>query len=171
MSDTAKTLMGTFGTTDFLMPMVLEDLSDGDARHRARDGDGPSIAWTVGHLLHYRYHVLGMLGDERENPHGDTFNKAATDGSDYPLVADLQAQWAELAPAFQGALMSKTEDDWNAAGTGAHDEKSLRDQVVFFAWHEGYHMGALGALRKALGHAGPAEKVLAAMEAQAAAGG
>ena len=63
--------------------------------------------------------------------------------------------------------MSKTEDDWNAPGTGAHDEKSLRDQVTFLAWHEGYHMGALGALRKEMGYPGPAEKAMAAREAGA----
>ena len=36
MSDTSKTLMGTFGTTDYLIPLVLEDLSDDDARKRSR---------------------------------------------------------------------------------------------------------------------------------------
>lgn len=171
MSDTSKTLAGMFGTTDFLIPMVLEDLTDEQARTRSRGGEGPSIAWSVGHLLSYRYNVLGMLGNGREDPHGDTFNQDATDGADYPAVADLQSQWIALAQDLHAALASKSEDDWNTPGAGAHDEKSLRDQVIFFAWHEGYHMGALGALRKAMGLPGPAEKVMAAMEAQAAGGG
>ena len=55
--------------------------------------------------------------------------------------------------------MSKTDEDWDAPGTGAHDERSLREQVIFFTWHEGYHLGALGALRKGIGYPGPAEKV------------
>ena len=167
MSDTAKTLMGTFGMTDFLVPLVLEDLSDEDARKRSRDGDGPSITWMIGHLMHYRCYVMSMLGDERVDPAGETFTQAATDGSDYPTTAELQEQWGALASDFQAALMSKTEDDWNAPGTGAHDEKSLRDQVTFLAWHEGYHMGALGALRKEMGYPGPAEKVMVAREAGA----
>jgi hypothetical protein len=41
MSDTAKTLLGTFGMTDFLIPLVLSDLSEEDARTRSRDGEGP----------------------------------------------------------------------------------------------------------------------------------
>ena len=167
MSETAKTLMGTFGMTDFLMPLVLEDLSDEDARKRSRGGEGPSIAWMVGHLMHYRYYVMSVLGHERVDPAGETFTHAASDGSDYSTTAELREQWEALAPDFQAALLSKTEDDWNASGTGARDEKSLRDQVTFFAWHEGYHMGALGALRKEMGYPGPAEKVMAAREAGA----
>jgi uncharacterized damage-inducible protein DinB len=117
--------------------------------------------------MHYRYHVMSMLGVEKKNPHGDVFTKTATDGAEYPTVAELQAQWAALAKDFQAALTAKSEEAWDAPATGAHDEKSLRDQVTFFAWHEGYHMGALGAIRKAMGHLGPAEKVMAAREAGA----
>lgn len=168
MSETAKTLMGTFGMTDFLVPLVLEDLTDDDARKRSRDGGGPSIAWMVGHLMHYRYYVMSMLGDERTGPYGETFTQDATDGSDYPTSAELQEKWAALATDFQATLMSKSEDEWEAAGAGAHDEKSLRDQVTFFAWHEGYHMGALGALRKDMGYPGPAEKVMAQRQSEQA---
>ena len=167
MSDTSKTLMGTFGTTDFLVPLVLEDLSEDDATKRSRDGEGPSIAWIVGHLLHYRHFVMNLLGHDRVNPHGETFTQTATDGSAYPAIGELQKQWEALRSDFQAALMSQTEEDWDASGTGAHDERSLRDQVIFFAWHEGYHMGALGALRKDMGYPGPAEKVIAAREAGA----
>ena len=167
MSDTGTTLMGSFGMTDYLIPMVLEDLTDDEARLRARDGRGPSVAWTVGHLMHYRYYIMNTLGEARENPYGDTFTKSASDGSDYPTVGELVEQWAALAKDFQAAVLSKSEDDWNGPGDGAHNEKSLRDQITFFAWHEGYHLGALGALRKSMGHLGPAEKVMAAREAGA----
>ena len=167
MTDTAKTLMGTFGITDFLVPMVLEDLSDEDARRRSRDGQGPSITWMVGHLLHYRYYVLTMLGEDRSDPRGETFTSDATDGADYPTVAELQSEWSAVAGDCQSALLSKSVSEWEAEGTGEHDEKSLRDQVVFMAWHEGYHLGVIGALRKEMGYPGPAEKVMAARQAEA----
>jgi uncharacterized damage-inducible protein DinB len=159
--------MATFGMTDFLVPLVLGDLSDEEARKRSRGGEGPSITWTVGHLMHYRYHVMNMLGDERVDPAGETFTQAATDGSDYPTLDELQEKWGALKADFQAAVTSKTEEEWDAEGAGAHDERSLRDKVTFFAWHEGYHMGALGALRKEMGLPGPAEKAMAAREAGA----
>lgn len=162
---TATTLLGTFGMTDFLMPLVLDDLSDEQARWRSREGDGPSITWLVGHLLHYRYYLFGVLGAPVESPLGEAFTRPATDGSDYPTIAEMQERWSEVAAAFQEAILSKSEAEWDAPGEGAHDEKSLRDQIVFFAWHEGYHMGMIGANRKALGVLGPAEKVMAMREA------
>ena len=170
MSGSVETLMGLFDMTDFLMPLVLDDLSDEHARKRSRGEEGPSIAWTVGHLLHYRIYVLGLLGEERENPYSEKFgNAAATDGSDYPSLADLTAEWQSVGDDFRQALTSKSEEQFDfVSDGGAHGEKSLRDQVVFFAWHEGYHLGALGAIRKSLGLLGPAEKVMALREADAA---
>ena len=155
---------------DFLMPLVLEDLTDEQARARARGHEGPSIAWAVGHLVQYRIFVMGLLGEERDNPWAEKFGSAAaTDGSDYPTVADFRAEWDSVGEAFRNTLAAATEEqlDYVSEG-GAHDERSLRDQAVFFAWHEGYHMGVMGAMRKSLGLLGPAEKVMAAREAAAA---
>jgi len=167
MSSTAETLMGTFGMTDYLIPLVLEDLTDVDARRRARGDEGPSIAWMVGHLLHYRHHVMGLLGDEREDPWAERFATAeATDGKDYPTVAELREAWERVADDFAELMASKSDADFDRRADGAHEERSLRDQIVFFAWHEGYHMGALGAQLKALGYLGPAEKVMAARRAK-----
>ncbi len=166
MSGSVETLMGLFGMTDFLMPLVLDDLSDEQARERSRGEEGPSIAWTVGHLLYYRVHVLKLLGEERENPYDEKFSDAAaTDGSDYPSVAELSEAWSSVGDRFRTALTSKSEEELDFVSEGgAHDEKSLRDQIVFFAWHEGYHLGVLGAIRKSLGLLGPAEKVMASRE-------
>ena len=170
MTGSAKTLMGLYGTTDFLMPLVLDDLSDEDARKRSRGEEGPSIVWTVGHLLHYRIYVVNLLGEERTNPYEERFGAAAaTEGSDYPSVAELREAWQSVGDDFRNTLASKSEEDLDYVSEGgAHDERSLRDQVVFFAWHEGYHLGALGAIRKSLGLLGPAEKVMALREAEAA---
>lgn len=159
--------MGTFGMTDYLIPLVLEDLRDEDARKRTRDDEGPSIAWIVGHLLHYRHHVMSLLGAERDNPWAEKFASAeATDGSDYPTVAELLEAWERVADDFARVMTSKSDADFERPADGAHDERSLRDQVVFFGWHEGYHMGALGAQLKSLGYLGPAEKVMAARRAK-----
>lgn len=167
MSATADTLMGTFALTDYLIPMVLEGVTDEDARKRARGDEGPSIAWTVGHLLHYRHHVMGLLGVEREDPWEARFGATeATDGRDYPTVAELREAWARVADDFAEVMASKSDADFERPVDGPHDEETLRDQLVFYAWHEGYHMGALGAQLKRLGYLGPAEKVMASRVAK-----
>ena len=168
MSQTAETLMGTFGMTDYLIPMVLEDVSDEDARKRTRDDEGPSIAWMVGHLLHYRHHVMALLGASRDNPWEERFAEAeATDGAGYPTVTELREAWGRVAEEFAEVMAAKEDADFETPVDGAHEERTLRDQLVFFAWHEGYHMGALGAQLKRLGYLGPAEKVMAVRRARA----
>ena len=169
MAESAQSLADMFGMTEFMIPMVLDDLTEEQARERPRGEGGPSIAWTIGHLLNYRIFMLNEFGDGRSNPYAERFgNVPATDGSDYPTLAELRAAWDEVSADFMGALsgMSEAQLDTKLEG-GPHAERSRRDQVVFFAWHEGYHMGAVGQIRKELGLPGPAERVMAARQAEA----
>jgi uncharacterized damage-inducible protein DinB len=171
MSSGAKSLAGIFGMTDFMIPMVLDDLTDEQARARPRGEGGPSILWAVGHLLHYRCFMLGRFGhesgtDERLEPlFGNT---PASDGSDYPSLTEMREIWDEVSTEFTGALAALGEDQLDARlEEGWHADQTLRDQIVFFAWHEGYHLGAIGQIRKELGLLGPAERVMAMREAAA----
>lgn len=163
MSGSVKTLLGLFGTSNFMVPIVLDDLSEADARKRSRGDSGPSIAWTIGHLMHSRVWVLNSLGVARDNPYEEAFGKgAATDGADYPTLVELHAQWDSLDAELMNALADVEEGTLDMVlEEDGHAEQTKRDQVVFFAWHEGYHMGMIGAMRKAMGYPGPAERILA----------
>jgi uncharacterized damage-inducible protein DinB len=163
MDGSAKTLAGLYGMTEFMIPMVLDDLSDDEACARPRGEGGPSIVWTIGHLLSYRIFMLKRFGSELDDPYAEKFRDApATDGSDYPSMAELRAAWEAVSGDFMDAVSSLSEEQLDAPlEDGWHEEQVLRDQVVFFAWHEGYHMGAIGQVRKALGLLGPAERVMA----------
>jgi uncharacterized damage-inducible protein DinB len=166
MANSAASLMTIFGTTDYLIPLIVEDLSDADARARAREGDGPSIAWHLGHLLSYRVNGLNLLGQTVDNPYEAAFGTSpATDGRDYPTTAELGAQWASVSERFMAALGSATEEDLQApAPGGAHAEECVRDKFAFFAFHEGYHTGSIAALQKELGKSSPPKKIMAAMK-------
>lgn len=172
MSSTTKTLESFFGTTDFLIPLVLGDLTDEQARTRTRDGEGPSVAWLVGHMLEYRYRIMNMLGAGLESPYARFGETGATDGSDYPTLAELREAWTSVAEQLYGVLDGATEETFERPVEGGpHAEQSFRDAISFYTWHEAYHIGALGAVRKALGQPGPAERVMAMREQQAAQAG
>lgn len=162
MAGGATALLGVYGLTEFMLPMVLDDLDEEQARARPRGEGGPSIAWTIGHLIYCRVALLNRLGDARENTFGEKFgNVPATDGSDYPSMAELRATWGEVGDDFMAAIAALTEEQLEAVlEDGWHEEQVLRDQVVFFGWHEGYHLGAIGQIRKDLGLLGPAERVM-----------
>lgn len=166
MSASADTLIGSFAITDMLMPLVLADLSEEDARVRARGEEGPSILWTAGHLLHSRCWVLSVLGAERANPWEEHFGMTpATDGAGYPSVPEILAAWEEVRVELVRVLSEVAEDQITArVEKGWHEGQTVRDQVTFFGWHEGYHVGVIGALRKRMGYKAPSEKIMEARQ-------
>ena len=168
MNALVEPLAASVGTTNMLVPLVLSDLTDELARTRSRDGSGPSIAWEMGHLIDYRCSMLRLLGADGEKPFAVDFGtSSATDGSNYPTVDELRQVWQRLQGELETALAAVTDEALRqpSGQGGPHGEQSVLDGLVFLVWHEAYHMGALGAIRKTLGLPGPAELVMATRNA------
>ncbi len=163
MDALARPIIALYQLSNGILATSIRDLSDQDAKARSRGGAGPSVAWTIGHLCHYKLQVLGLLGHERENPFAATFEKtAATDGADYPALAELAARFSALNSELCAALESASAPARLEApmpGAGPHDEKTILDTVLFLAWHEAYHTGSIGAMRKEQGRRSIAELV------------
>jgi uncharacterized damage-inducible protein DinB len=144
-----------------ILATSIEDLTDQDAKARSRGGTGPSIAWTIGHLCHFKLKVLELLGQPRENPFTAQFEQTpASDGLDYPPLADLAASFSALNSDLCTALASSLDRlQAPMPGAGPHAEKRILDTVLFLTWHEAYHIGAIGAIRRDMGHKAIADLV------------
>jgi uncharacterized damage-inducible protein DinB len=159
-----QTLLSLFRTTNHVVSLSLADLTDEVARRRTRGNDGPSVTWTIGHMLDHRHKVLAFLGEQRPSPWAESFGTAAaTDGADYPSLSTMRAEWEKMHEALERAFSESAPDalDRPVAG-GLHGETKIRDKVAFLAWHEGYHVGVIGAVRTAAGLPGPADLARAA---------
>ncbi len=141
--------------TDFIMELVTSDLTGELTTRRARGDDGASIAWVIGHLAHHRHAMLKLLGHELENTFAEQFaTSAASDGSDYPELANLKDGWAEVSARLKAVMDDVTDDQLMSATAdpnSPHGEKRVLDTLVFLMWHEAYHMGQLGTLRTQFG--------------------
>lgn len=154
-----QTLLSLFRTTNHILSLSVADLTDDMARRRTRGSEGPSVTWTIGHMLECRQNVLEYLGDERPNPWSRAFGDVpATDGADYPSLATMRDEWQKMHEALEVAFATTTPAtfDTPVPGTGIHGETRIGDKISFLAWHEGYHVGVIGAIRTAEGLAGPA---------------
>lgn len=163
MDALVRPLVAHYGLSQGVMTTAVKDLSDADAKERTRSGAGPSVAWTIGHLCHWKIQMLGLLGRAKDDPFAASFDKAAaTDGRDYPSLVSLMESWHALSVELIGALASASAAQVEAPmpGAGPHDEKKIFDTLLFFAWHEAYHLGAIGAIRKDLGRKAISELVL-----------
>jgi len=160
MDTLARPIIALYGLSNGILAAGIGDLSDEDAKARSRGGTGPSIAWTIGHLCDQKIKVLQLLGRSRENPFGSTFEAAATDGSGYPPLADLAARFSTLNGELCTALASAADRlEAPMPGAGPHGEKRILDTVLFLAWHEAYHIGGIGVIRREQGRPAIAELV------------
>jgi uncharacterized damage-inducible protein DinB len=162
MEPMARPIVAQYGLSGGILVTSVKDLSDGDAKTRSRAGSGPSIAWTIGHLCHYKAQMLQLLGHATANPFAASFaHAAATDGSDYPTLAELLASFSTLNRELSAAVSSASaaQLDGPMPEAGPHSEKKVFDTLLFFAWHEAYHLGGIGAIRKELGRKAISELV------------
>ena len=156
-----RPIIALHGVSNSILATGIADLTDQSANARSRGGAGPSIAWMIGHLCHYKITMLELLGHPRQDPFAAQFEHTpASDGSDYPPLADLAASYQELSAAVSAALASSGDRlEAPMPGAGPHDEKRVLDTVLFLTWHEAYHIGAIGAIRREQGRKAIAELV------------
>lgn len=145
-------LMASYRIGDGIVPIATSGIEEEDARRRSRGTEGPSIAWELGHICQYRAWALRQLGREVDYRFEGVFSDAPSDGSDYPTMDELRAEFARLGEEIQSALGELSDEALNApVEDDLHGAKSILDQFMFFPWHEAYHMGQLSSLRSAMG--------------------
>lgn len=156
MTALARPIIASFQTANDTLSLQLSDLSNQDAVRRARGDSGASISWIIGHLLDFRCAVLAACGVDCPNPYSEkfSFQSPATDGRDYPDIRELWSQWRGIHEKLLGVLSGLTEEQLNGetALPSTDPTRSLLGALGFYAWHEAYHVGAVGTLRVAWGY-------------------
>jgi uncharacterized damage-inducible protein DinB len=152
-----RPLVDTLKFNDYILNIATGDLQDSFAKRRLRSDGGPSIAWTIGHGLHHRLQMAGLIGCELPlngldcEPFG---RPGATDGAEYPALRELLTAWTNSSSVLIPAMEAVSDADLINERSGLplpHGEKRLLDALVFYVWHETYHLGHIGVLRSHLG--------------------
>jgi len=156
MSQLIRPIAESLRISDFFIDLLTGDLTNDQAVVRIRGEEGPSISWILGHLLNGRCEILKLLDPHAENPFADRFDRlvAATDGSDYPDIADLMRSWGEISERVFDAFEAIGDEQLVGpiAEMGApHEEKNLLGVLAYVVWHETYHMGHIGLIRTQMG--------------------
>jgi uncharacterized damage-inducible protein DinB len=150
----AKELVRMYERSYIGIKLNLRDITEEDAR-RQPPGGANCIGWVLGHLVMTRRLVLRSAGAE---PAGDPALVEIYSGEEgvsfdpsraFPLerlLADLDESQRRLLPA----LAQLTPE----ALSGPVRTTVLGDFLAFLAFHEGYHNGQLGVLRRLAGKPG-----------------
>lgn len=141
--------------TNFTMNFV-KDLSPEEWLKRP-EGAANHVSWIFGHILWTRKSVLARLGKEWSAPWLGMFARGekVDDTAAYPSPDALMGAWREVAPvldyAFESASDALVAQPAAQPGPPSADGK-LSGTLRFLAWHETYHVGQIGYLRRLLGH-------------------
>lgn len=140
---------------DYLLKTALENLSD-EELHRRGGPQSNSMLWITGHLALSRHRMLKLAGEDREFAWADLFSRgSAIQAPDaYPPLDEVLQAWDRGSSELLAALPKMTPSQLFAKSPQSlpTDDKSVRGALSFLVYHEAYHIGQMGYLRKMLGY-------------------
>jgi uncharacterized damage-inducible protein DinB len=144
-----------FQANDGLIRQTLRDLP-AEAFWTQPGGQGNSIMWIVGHITQTRAGMLSLLGERASTGWGELFRRGAQrqDPSAYPEPQAIKTVGADLSKRLLAKLATMTEEELAAPVTAVKlpNVNTVIEALAFFAFHEAYHVGQLGYVKKALGY-------------------
>jgi hypothetical protein len=153
-SAVAAPIATIFAINDDLALRALDGLT-----HRqlweAPTGRNNAMLWVAGHIVQTRAQLLTLLGEPFDTGWGALFNRGAMigDANGYPSRQEIERVMRDVSQRLQAKLAAL--DDQQLAQPPSMDAPGVRtvaDQVAGFAFHDSYHVGQMGYIRKALGY-------------------
>ena len=152
MNPSMQTALNTFGFGSELFLNGVAKLDDDASARSIADAVNP-ILWLAGHLLISRKHLLGLFGEERTLSFESKFTDKYDPAAEYPSMSEIKAEWVSVSDALFSKMEQASdadftrEIDWNLP----NKDQTVRGAVLFFAYHEGWHLGQAAYARKAMG--------------------
>lgn len=139
----------------------LAGLSDDDALRQPEPG-GNCLNWVAGHVVGTRGAMLDLLGQERPFPAAryERYRRGSapvTGAAEALPLAAMAADFAATAVPLRAGLATMTLE--RLAGRapfspGGRDDETVGSLLAGLVFHEAYHIGQLGTLRRLCGAAG-----------------
>lgn len=140
---------------DYLLKSALDQLSD-EELHRRGGPESNSLLWITGHLTLSRSRMVKLAGGDAEFAWTDLFSRgsAIQEPAAYPSLDRILEAWDKTSGLLLAALPKMTPEQLFSKSPQSvpGDDKSIRGALSFLVYHEAYHIGQMGYLRKMLGH-------------------
>ena len=152
-------LADRFRFNENVLGMTSEDFEEGDWAASAGPKGGNTAHWILGHVASTRRYLLRKLGgscaeDEWEQDFGAGAKPGENSGYPAPgeLVQDILASGEKLGARMAAMSDEECRTEWGAAFPDGGT--TLGDGAHFLYFHECYHLGQLGLLRRINGRPG-----------------
>ncbi len=140
------------------LKMNLEGLTNEESLIQPQPA-GNCLNWIVGHILANRAGILGLLGQEPvwNEEEAEPYQRGSEPLTDPALAKNLDDLVAMLETSQESILAGLSEISDEALRAPAPSGKEGETVETGFAglvFHEAYHVGETGILRRLLGHEG-----------------
>lgn len=116
---------------------------------------GNRFLWVAAHVVIPRGWLVNRLGGQASVPWEAAFTRGAeppANGSAWPTLADVGAKWREIAALLHARVDSLTEADLGKPIEAFPSiDGTVLGGVTLMTFHDAYHIGQLGHLRRRLG--------------------
>ncbi len=137
--------------------MNMKGISDADSLLAP---SGSSINWIVGHLLATRNSICKLLNcdpimtPEQYEPYSRGSDGGNSDG--FMALSDLMKMFKQSQQIILDQLANITDEQLTAPIPTDDENKpdSLANRLLFFNFHEAYHVGQIGMMRRGIGKEG-----------------
>ena len=148
-----------FKLNNEMVSRTLAGLTDEELWKQPAEGGNP-IMWLVDHVTISRAQLLRKLGAAYDHGLGTVFDRGSmrADVASYPSREVIEAAWHDTRARMRDCFAALTDEFLSGTPTGrplpgVTDNASM---IAFSAFHESYHIGQMGYLRKMMGHSGVA---------------
>jgi hypothetical protein len=147
-------VLGLMDVVDNLYAKALHGLDPTELTRAPSETSNPMV-WMAGHLAQSRVRLARLLGVQQEVPWPTLFTKGdpAPGAAAYPGLAEIQRAWAAAGTALRTRLQAMNDAELQAdlQVKIPSTDGTLRGAIVFALFHEGYHVGQMGYVRRTLG--------------------
>ena len=116
-----------------------------------RPGQGNPMIWLAGHLLLSRCRMANYIGARCDRPWKDLFARQSriVEPEKYPPIEEIRNRWEQVTDTVRSRLNELTAEELSAPGKRLPIEMpDLLGGFTFLVWHESYHVGQMGYVRK-----------------------
>lgn len=146
---------GMFKANTDIINKAIADVATEDWFRKPGD-DSNHLMWVMGHLIVHRGLTLKLLGGQWDTSWAPLFARGAQRVTDdeYPSSEEMKTAWKQVSADLVTAVRNASVDvlsNPSPAGSPTFNGK-ISGNVAVLAFHDAYHAGQVGFLRKWLGY-------------------
>jgi uncharacterized damage-inducible protein DinB len=149
-----EALQKLYGINHRALELNVEGLSHEDSLIQPPRG-GNCLNWVAGHVVANRNFILGLVGEQPiwSEADAEPYKRGSapiTDGSRARKFEQIVADFARSQERLRAALGKISEQDLEQK----KGNETVGDSLRFLQFHEAYHIGQMGLLRRMAGKEG-----------------